>query len=70
MLHQLCPDKEYMGVFLKTDYWSGTIENLKPDKCDELTWFDLDNLPSNMVPEISSALENIKNGIFYSEFGW
>lgn len=44
--------------------------NVEPHKCDELSWHSFDNLPDNIIPYIRLALENIKLGILYSEFGW
>lgn len=59
-----------IDLFFIAEKWQGKIENKEPDKCDDLQWFDLDNLPKNIIPYIKVALENIKNKIFYSEFGW
>lgn len=44
--------------------------NMEPHKCDELSWHAFDSLPENVIPYIRLALENIKSGILYSEFGW
>ncbi len=43
---------------------------MEPHKCDELKWFDMDDLPDNMVPYVRQAIECFKEGVFYSEFGW
>ena len=37
------------------------------DKCNDLSWFDINNLPENMVPYIKQAIECITNNIIYSE---
>lgn len=60
---------EYVDVYLSAEKWEGEIQNMEPDKCDGLEWFDLDNLPKNIVPELLEAFNNVKNGVFYSEFG-
>jgi hypothetical protein len=39
------------------------------NKCSDLSWFDINNLPKNMLDCVRAAIENIKNKIFYSEFG-
>jgi hypothetical protein len=58
-------DREYIDIYLKTDTWAGDIKNLEPDKCNDLKWFSLDNLPENTVPEVRKSLEDIfKNKIF------
>ena len=43
---------------------------MEPDKCSELKWNKIDDLPDNIIPEVKLALENISKVIHYSEFGW
>jgi len=61
---------ERIDVFFLANKWQGEIKNLEPDKCDDLSWFDLDNLPENIVPYVGRAINCIKNKIIYSEYGW
>ena len=61
---------ERMDIFFKAEKWSGDIENKEPNKCDDLSWFDLDELPKNTIPYIKQALRNIQSEIYYSEYGW
>jgi len=63
-------DRERVDVFFTTDRWEGNISNMEPEKCDDLSWFDLDNLPENMIPYIRDTLHNISKGISYCEYGW
>ncbi|MCX6721146.1 MAG: NUDIX domain-containing protein [Candidatus Staskawiczbacteria bacterium] len=59
-----------IDVFFTADKWQGNPEIKEPDKCDELSWFELGNLPQNIIPYVRQALECINKKIFYSEFGW
>lgn len=70
VMHRLTPIREYFDIFLNAKKWSGDIINMEPDKCDELKWHKLENLPNNMVPEVKLALENIDKRLYYGEFGW
>lgn len=71
VMHRYGTDREYIDIYLKTDVWEGDIKNLEPDKCDDLKWFSLSNLPKNTVPEVKKSLEDIfKNKNFYGEAGW
>jgi 8-oxo-dGTP diphosphatase len=61
---------ERIDLFFVARQWLGEIVNQEPHKCDDLRWFDLDNLPANTIPYIAQALHKIKNKVFYSEHGW
>ena len=61
---------ERIAVFFAVHHWSGEIQNMEPDKCDDLSWFALDNLPSNTIPYIRAALDALRNNKIYVEFGW
>ena len=63
-------NNERVDIFFVAEKWYGKIENREPHKCDDLSWFDLDNLPANIIPYIKQAIDCIKNKIFYSEHGW
>ncbi len=63
-------NNERVNTFFISEEWEGNIENMEPEKCDDLSWFDLNNLPENITPEVLQALENIRKDVFYSEFGW
>lgn len=62
--------RERIDIFIKVKKWKGEIKNMEPAKCDDLSWFPLDNLPENTIPYIKFALECINKNIFYSECGW
>jgi len=70
VMHRYRPEREYIDIYLKADAWEGEAINMEPDKCDELKWYPLENLPDNMIPEVKLALENTKKKIFYGEIGW
>jgi ADP-ribose pyrophosphatase YjhB (NUDIX family) len=59
-----------VDFFFEVSKYQGTPINNEPDKCDDLQWFSLDNLPSNIVAYVKKALENSQNKIIYSESGW
>jgi 8-oxo-dGTP diphosphatase len=62
--------RERIDVFVKAKKWNGEVKNKEPNKCDDLSWFSLDNIPENTIPYIKHVLENINKNIFYSEFGF
>jgi ADP-ribose pyrophosphatase YjhB (NUDIX family) len=70
VLHRKSPDAEYIDFFFVIKEWEGEPKVMEPDKCDNLEWFPLDNLPDNVLPHIKEALHNYKNTIPFSESGW
>lgn len=52
---------------MTTRRWSGEVEIKEPEKCDDLQWFALDQLPGTTLAYIRKALEDIAKGIRYSE---
>ena len=70
VMHRKLPDHERVNFFIQAKKWSGQPKIMEPDKCDDLSWFELDKLPNNIVPYVRQALECIRNKVFYSEHGW
>jgi len=50
--------------------YSGTLTNMEPDKCEEIRFFDLDNLPENRLEGGALALDNFFKGIPFAEMHW
>ncbi len=61
---------ERVDFFLAASRWKGNIVNAEPDKCDDLSWHSVHELPVNMVPYVRRALENYWKGRFFHSFGW
>ena len=71
MMHRISAEEmqERFDLFFIPKQWEGTPRIMEPHKCDDLRWFDIDNLPENMVPYVKDAIEHIKNNTPYSEHG-
>ena len=63
-------DREYVNFFLKASEWSGEVTNMEPDKCDDLRWFDMADLPENTVPYARQGVESFRNGVWFGSMGW
>lgn len=62
--------EEYLDVYIKASNWIDDIKIQEKNKCDDMSWFDIDKLPENTIPYVKFAIENIRNRVTYSEFGW
>jgi len=63
-------EREYIDVYLKASKFSGELNNLEPNKCSDLTWFEFDNLPKEIVPDVKKALDDISKGEIFSTLGF
>jgi len=44
--------------------------NMEPHKCAEIGWFPVDDLPTNCIAFIKYAIEQVRQGQHYAEYGW
>jgi len=69
VMHRVEGD-ERVDFFVKVNHWQGEIVNSEPEKCDDLRWVNVDDLPGNIIPYVRRAIANYLNGITFDEFGW
>lgn len=70
VMHRKAPDRESIDYFLSCKKYDGSITIMEKDKCDELEFYDLDNLPNNVIPYVRKGIENYLNNIPFSIYGW
>ncbi len=59
-----------VDIFFECSFWTGTIQNCEPHKCERLAFFSLEALPPNIVAYNVDAVRAWLDGKFYSEQGW
>jgi 8-oxo-dGTP diphosphatase len=69
VMHRKSND-ERIDWFLVATEWEGEIRNAEPNKCSDLSWFDLDALPENVIPYVRRAIGNYQRAIPFDSFGW
>lgn len=70
VMHRKAKDRESIDYFLTCKNYTGKIQIMEKDKCDELAFYPLDNLPSNVIPYVKQAIEYYQNGKSFSIYGW
>lgn len=70
VMHRRAGDGERIDFFVACHEWAGEIENLEPEKCDDLRWVPIGTLPPNTIPYVAAAIEAWRNGAWFSSFGW
>lgn len=69
VMHRIEGD-ERVDFFVQVRRWQGEVVNAEPDKCDDLRWVELNELPDNTIPYVRRAISNHRDGIRFDEFGW
>lgn len=59
-------EKDMLKFVFKVKIFKNEIQNLEPEKCKELKWVDIENLPDNTISGIRRELEYIKSKKHYS----
>lgn len=62
--HHFC--KDVLKFVFKVTNYSGEIKNLEPEKCKEIRWIDINNLPENTIKGIKNEIINVYNNVYYS----
>lgn len=63
-------DREDVSIFYICKNWQGKITNCEPEKCAELKFFYIDDIPENTVPQVKQFLEDLETEKYYTESGW
>lgn len=66
VIHRKRP--QYIYFILTTNRWLGEPRNLEEDKCKQVGWFDLDNLPQSTSNSMRIALDNYRKKTTFSEY--
>ncbi|MDI2029322.1 NUDIX domain-containing protein [Saccharopolyspora sp. TS4A08] len=70
-LHATAPGVEpRLGVFFEVLAWQGEPENREPDKCYELAWFRVDDLPTDIIAYPAAGLHAYREARPFGIIGW
>jgi len=67
VMHRI-EDDERVDFFVQVHKWDSEPFNAEPDKCDDVRWVEINNLPANTVPYVRQALSNHLDGIPFAEY--
>lgn len=70
-IHAKFSDAEYLLIAFHATKYEGIPSIMEQDKCNELTWFDIDSLPYQEIADTRRIMiENYKHGNLYTEYGF
>lgn len=70
LLHRKQDDEERIDIFFEVKEWDGEIKNSEPNKCSDLIFCPINQIPLDTLPYIKHALGDINTGVVYGEYGW
>lgn len=69
VMHRKETDERLDLFFVNTKIRQSPVNN-ETERCDDVRWFPMDNLPRNTVSYVRRAIENHKSKVLYDEVGW
>lgn len=68
VMYRAQKNDERVDFFYVCEKWKGKIQNLEPNKCGGLEFFDIKNLPINTIPYVKKVIENVVDKVYFSEY--
>ena len=65
--HRFSTSRVYYDIYFVVKKYSGEPTIMEPDKCSALAWFDIRNLPCDIIDCRRIDIANYLSGVFYSE---
>lgn len=59
--------RTYYDIYFVVNNYDGIPKIMEPDKCSELRWFKINDLPNEIIDIRKIVLDNYRNNIQYSE---
>lgn len=72
VMHRVADEGGYERIdfFFVCNTWQGKITNMEPHKCDDLSWFNVNELPDAIVSEVQQMLQKHKSHRYYSDLNF
>lgn len=64
------PGFTYYNIYFEALVFSDVPMIAEPDKCDAIGWFDVENLPPDIIPERAQAIRDHFTDVHYHEAGF
>lgn len=61
-------DETYYNIYFFVSAFVGSPRIMEPEKCSDLGWFDVDNLPEDMIPVRRADVLHALHSVSYTEY--
>lgn len=66
-VHSHAVTDEYINFYFTATKWEGEPYLAEPEKCSEVSWVKLSEIPGDTIFQIRSLIQSIEKGIYFSE---
>lgn len=60
----------YCFFYFTVENFEGTPSVREPEKCQDLKWLNVDNLPETLIDDVRTAIKSYLSWMTFAEFGW
>lgn len=60
----------YNFFYFVVEQFDGIPAIKEPEKCQELKWFCINDLPEGIISDVKVTIDNYLSGISFAELGW
>lgn len=61
---------EYLFIVFSASKFKGIPKVMEENKCDDISWYPINNLPDNIIESRKIMIDNYLNKNIYSEYGF
>lgn len=69
-MHAKFKDNDYLFTTFSASKYQGFPNIMEKDKCDQLQWYEIDNLPTNIIETRKIMIDNYLTNNQYCEYGF
>lgn len=69
IIHRKSTIDTYIDCFFECNIWKNNIKNNEPQKCSDIMWAKIEELPINTVPYVKNAILSQNKEIIFSTIG-
>lgn len=69
IIHRKSTIDTYIDCFFECNIWKNNIKNNEPQKCSDIMWAKIEELPINIVPYVKNAILSQNKEIIFSTIG-
>lgn len=70
LIHKRSGGESYFNAYFKAEEYAGEPKICEPEKCGELRWFKIDELPEMLVEDRRLAIKYYQSGVSFGEYGF